>query len=68
MTWTSEKPTKPGWYWWKAGDHVNNPECMYVVQIKLWRGNLVEAYSMAEPEDGQFAGPLEPPATDGKER
>jgi hypothetical protein len=61
MEWATEKPTKPGWYWWRAGSHVHNQECLYVVQMRIWHGNIVEAYTMDAPDDGEYAGPIEPP-------
>jgi len=55
MTWTSSKPTKPGWYWWYGGEDTEM--CIwYIGQTDIDRGRLY----------GQFAGPLEPPAQEGE--
>lgn len=72
---TTWKPTKPGWYWWRGGER-GEP---VVVQVRYTSvpGELVvasvhggsEQYLTAPPDlhclempDGQWAGPLEPPA------
>jgi hypothetical protein len=31
MTWTTEKPTKPGWYWYRL--HVND-QALVVVRVE----------------------------------
>lgn len=61
MTWTRKKPTKPGWYWYRApnGD-------MWIEEIDCIEGG---AYStdqygrclLVDMYDGEWAGPLEPP-------
>jgi hypothetical protein len=61
LHWSTAKPTVPGQYWWRAGADIGNPECMYVEHIRLWKGQLVNAYTLEPPEDGEWAGPLVPP-------
>ena len=61
LHWSTAKPTVPGQYWWRAGADIVNPECMYVEHIRLWKGQLVNAYTLEPPEDGEWAGPLVPP-------
>ena len=34
MTWTRDRPTQPGWYWWRG---ITMPMC--VVRIVDWRGD-----------------------------
>jgi hypothetical protein len=70
MTWTTERPTEPGWYWYKATKHLpaiivyvyhshNNP---------LPGNGLLVAYVGLDEHrnsamiSGEWAGPLEPPA------
>ena len=50
LAWTTEKPTKPGWYWWRS--KFLGPEVRWVSTVK-------EIYS---PNYGEWAGPLEVPA------
>ena len=50
MTWTTEKPKVPGWYWWYGGEDTEKCIC-YVEQEDIDRGKLY----------GQWAGPIEPP-------
>ena len=71
--WATEKPTKPGIYWWKSGDRIE------AVRIRWWIGyerrdsefDRLRVYRfeyddyMAENIEqmaGEWAGPLEPPA------
>lgn len=74
LQWTSDKPTKPGWYWYreKSGD-------VYIVQVEedndwIGPGDLdYERFLMAKfieaefgervdrMSGGEWAGPLEPP-------
>jgi len=61
LHWSTAKPTVPGQHWWRAGADIGNPECMYVEHIRLWKGQLVNAYTLEPPEDGEWAGPLVPP-------
>ena len=59
MTWTTEKPTKSGWYWWRRrGD----PFVLSVVEIE---GQLFANGASVEEltdHDGEWSGPLEEPA------
>lgn len=59
---TTEKPTKPGWYWFRT--NTENPTMVEVVKYK-------NVCMVLEPDDdkgvevllydGEWAGPLEPP-------
>lgn len=69
MTWTTEKPIQPGWYWYRdssiddepeiyklfIGEHNGMPR-MYVRE-SMGEGGIWIAYFF----DGQWAGPLVPP-------
>ena len=50
MTWTSEKPTQPGWYWWRL--EQGKPEMIVEVRDPRYLEDLREA---------EWAGPLEKP-------
>lgn len=69
MKWTSEKPTKPGWYWYRRGPALG--WCVVTVDHLITWANrcLVDTPQLvvidfAVPLDemgGQWAGPLEEP-------
>jgi hypothetical protein len=63
MNWTTDKPTKSGWYWWRQ-DRVAK-------MCRVWEWwDKKELYVRFEGADsipvialeGEWAGPLEPPA------
>jgi len=64
MTWTTDKPTKPGWYWYRPASDQN----IEVVEIARPHGDL-HIYMLGHPDlcppyeqvEGEWAGPLEPP-------
>jgi len=57
LTWTTDKPTKPGWYWYRPyrdGQHVEVCR-VYEIEIDYWT-------TIIPPQTGgEWAGPLEPP-------
>jgi hypothetical protein len=60
MTWTSNKPTKPGWYWWRKGRLCG------VREVKYWftfnsHGLYMTGRGYVQHLDGEWAGPLNPP-------
>jgi hypothetical protein len=64
MTWTTTKPTVPGWYWWRRpyGKRI----ILNMIQVKEWKhgnqpGLFIYAGKPVERCDGDWAGPLEPP-------
>jgi hypothetical protein len=68
LHWTKGKPTTPGYYW-LAEEGTPHKYMVYVCD----NGTAFFQHSVdVIPEDcshgGHWAGPLEPPATDGKER
>ena len=62
--WTTEKPTKPGWYWWRhstmARVQMARVDEMLAVSCMNELCSICEADHVDEC-DGQWAGPLEPP-------
>lgn len=66
MTWTTDAPTRAGWYWWR--DDEFEPDVLYV---KEGKGELVVDSEWSEEFDtpvenwgegrSQWAGPLEVP-------
>jgi hypothetical protein len=54
MTWTTEKPTVPGWYWWKSKQY--SPVIVEIYRLEV-RG---ESYLLIGVEDaeGLWAGPI----------
>jgi hypothetical protein len=64
MTWTSEKPTVPGWYWWRHGGceriryvHAVGPAAPYQLRIEAPDG----WFDDIENVGGKWSGPLPPP-------
>lgn len=67
MTWTTDKPTVPGYYWYKCAAHE-----AIVVQVCGFSASLVVCLFMLDEwiqldsyqrrTGSQWAGPLEPPA------
>ena len=68
LEWTTEQPTKPGWYWFRFGP-IHEPAmfCIFVrVGIQggeLWVRHVLPliAEKPASDYDGEWAGPLIPP-------
>ena len=63
LSWTTDKPTMPGWYWWREVDSKDG----FIVQVDI-EGETVSSSgtaddaSLDEMVGGEWAGPLEPPA------
>jgi len=51
MKWTTEKPTKPGWYWQRLKGRLN-PALFHISQIREYCCELVDAFTMESPGDG----------------
>lgn len=65
MKWTSEKPTKPGWYWYKSLRRPTQVMQVYANEFFV-RGVLFAQSSGLNSTrvaklTGQWAGPLEEP-------
>jgi hypothetical protein len=58
MNWTTDKPTKPGWYWWRNLKDGMQPSMTLVDKDK---GGLYAGGSYVSFIGGEWAGPLEPP-------
>ena len=65
MKWTSEKPTKPGWYWWR-NLHYSEENTQRIVELRIYDGEIAIGNSTLRGftrfETGQWAGPLVPPS------
>jgi hypothetical protein len=62
MTWTYERPTKPGWYWWrqdKAAAMCRVWEWWAKPELYVRFGG--EGSVPVNTLGGEWAGPLEPP-------
>jgi len=67
LTWTSEKPTRPGWYWYRVQVHPEHIGITQVVLIEQYRDwellmSVIGTDERLPIPNGQWAGPLEPPA------
>ena len=67
LTWTSSKPSLPGWYWYRE-KHTERPLILDVqllssgkLAILAQLNRLGEDYIYVEDLNGEWAGPLEPP-------
>lgn len=63
MTWTTDKPTVPGYYWYKATEQ--GPAICDVSNTRVFWAGLDESDSIdlvCKAEGSQWAGPLQPPA------
>jgi hypothetical protein len=62
MTWTSEKPTVPGWYWYR-----DNAVPSRIVEVStrsggaLWVTRMQRNGCFVDRLYGQWSGPIEPP-------
>lgn len=57
MKWTTEKPTEPGWYWFKNANGIVMQEIFLSKKGELW----VDFDPLYEYENTQFAGPIPQP-------
>ena len=56
--WTREKPTKPGWYWWRQTKrHYGEIVCVIDIDILTVNRNGV----ITEVRGGEWAGPIPEP-------
>jgi hypothetical protein len=66
LNWTTEKPTKPGWYWYRE-DPTASPKLVF--HGLVWdavadvAGRLPKSITFERDQIpvGEWAGPLEPP-------
>ena len=67
MTWTSDLPISPGWYWWRAA--TRNKAVVKRVFFGASRKLVMEVGLSAEEikrVGGQWAGPLWQPSEEGE--
>lgn len=61
MTWTTTKPTQPGWYWW---DVWGRPEIVHVILREDGALFMLCMHLASRPIEactgGQWQGPIEP--------
>jgi hypothetical protein len=67
-TWTTEKPTMPGWYWWSPTSNPKRPEVVRVTVLENISMAFAEQAGILSPmpvEDmnGEWWGPLASPMT-----
>jgi hypothetical protein len=65
MTWTTQQPTKPGWYWYEDFAMEIGPV------IIMWKGSVFEVAGKQgdwfPTNQCQWAGPLQPPTNTNQE-
>lgn len=63
LTWTRERPTAPGWYWWREKIHTCPDWIVRVVEIIEYPiGTLyVMGHGLSTRLDGEWAGPIPQP-------
>lgn len=65
MIWTTEKPTKPGWYWWR--DPYKNNRAPEVCRVMDRKGQLIayfnddSIYLTEFTQPCEWAGPIPEP-------
>ncbi len=70
MTWTAEKPTHPGWYWYRAAPNAppypvkvfDANQIVYVWPVNDHATKEENVTVRLSDTGGEFAGPMEPPA------
>lgn len=55
--WTTEKPTVPGWYWYKGNWNAETVHVVYAQNGRLY----ARWWDWVDEMNGQWAGPLEVP-------
>jgi hypothetical protein len=67
MSWTNERPTKPGFYWWRFDEETPEPE---IVEISTkdapkpasWHVRFRDRENLLGLVHGEWQGPLKPRA------
>jgi hypothetical protein len=59
MTWTREKPTTPGWYWYQSRPD-STPMIVQIYAEKVWCAGILDGGPISSL-DGKWAGPIESP-------
>jgi hypothetical protein len=61
LIWTTKKPTKTGWYWWRsAPDDVDHALCLVTLPEGELSFDWVSKAKRGEPSGGEWAGMLDP--------
>ena len=62
MIWTTEKPTKPGWYWYRSECDGHTVKVIHYIDDDGDGPYLATSEDLALNDlDGEWAGPVEPP-------
>ena len=66
VTWTTERPTHTGWYWYRGAHFIERNALVQIVPKEGGQESTVEMWHVASEEgyplpDGEWAGRLEPP-------
>lgn len=66
MTWTAERPSQLGWYWYRGAHFIERNALVEIVTKEGASEHTVEMWRIASEQghplpDGEWAGPLEPP-------
>lgn len=62
LRWTTERPTVPGWYWWRS-DPKDRAKPVLIVRHheEFWMRLEVASYVPVATQGGEFAGPIAEP-------
>ena len=62
MNWTTDKPTKPGWYWYRGECDGHTVKVIHFIDDDGDGPYLATSEDVALHDlDGEWAGPVEPP-------
>lgn len=65
MTWTTERPSQPGWYWWRRPNHMPSLCTVFGppggLLFELARDSEEPCAVSKAYDDTQWAGPILPP-------
>ena len=62
MIWTTKKPTKTGWYWYRGQSDGNTAKVLHFIDDDGEGPYLATSDDLALKDlDGEWAGPVEPP-------
>lgn len=67
MTWTTTKPTVPGWYWWRDPEDLEDAGNSIVMISNInnrLKAMFIDGWSLELDKimgEYEWAGPLEPP-------
>jgi hypothetical protein len=67
MNWTTDQPTKEGWYWLHLDNMQEQILIVYVINAERMVSVGTETESKPSLQKGLWYGPLEPPACEERE-